>query len=210
MIRVLIVDDHPIVQEGFKQILAETPDIKYVDVASSGNEAIKKIREGHYDVIVLDISLPDISGLDVLQLVKTEKPDIPVLVLSIYPEKIYGIQTLKAGASGYITKESAPQELITAIRTLVSGRKYISPSMGEILADELEKDITKLPHERLSEQEYKVFYLIAKGKTLRQISNELCLSIKTVSTYKSRILKKMNMKSGSEIIYYAVTNGLIK
>ncbi len=210
MIKVLIVDDHPIVQEGFKQILAETPDIKHVDVASSGNEAIEKIRKGHYDVIVLDISLPDISGLDVLQLVKTEKPDIPVLVLSIYPEKIYGIQTLKAGASGYITKESAPQELITAIRTLVSGRKYISPSMGEILADELEKDITKLPHERLSEQEYKVFYLIAKGKTLRQISNELCLSIKTVSTYKSRILKKMNMKNSSEIIYYAVKNGLIK
>ncbi len=210
MIKVLIVDDHPIVQEGFKQILAETPDIKYVDVADSGNEAIDKIREKHYDVIVLDISLPDISGLDVLQLVKIEKPDIPVLVLSIYPEKIYGIQTLKAGASGYITKESAPQELITAIRTLVSGRKYISPSMGEILADELEKDITKLPHERLSEQEYKVFYLIAKGKTLRQISNELCLSIKTVSTYKSRILRKLNMKSGSEIIYYAVTNGLIK
>ncbi len=209
MIKILIVDDHPIVQEGLRQILMRMPDIKRVDSASSGTEAIKKAKAEQYEVIVLDISLPDMNGLDVLKVLKNEKPDTPILMLSIYPEEIYGIRTLKAGAAGYITKESAPQEFITAIRTIIAGRKYVSSSMGERLVTEL-KGIERLPHERLSDQEYKIFLLIAQGKMLKQIADELFLSVKTVSTYKSHIRKKMNLHSDSEITYYAIKNGLIK
>lgn len=209
MIKILIVDDHPIVQEGLRQILMRMPDIKRVDSASSGTEAIKKAKAEQYEVIVLDISLPDMNGLDVLKVLKNEKPDTPILMLSIYPEEIYGIRTLKAGAAGYITKESAPQEFITAIRTIIAGRKYVSSSMGERLVTEL-KSIERLPHERLSDQEYKIFVLIAQGKMLKQIADELFLSVKTVSTYKSHIRKKMNLHSDSEITYYAIKNGLIK
>lgn len=209
MIKILIVDDHPIVQEGLRQILMRMPDIKRVDSASSGTEAIKKAKAEQYEVIVLDISLPDMNGLDVLKVLKNEKPDTPILMLSIYPEEIYGIRTLKAGAAGYITKESAPQEFITAIRTIIAGRKYVSSSMGERLVTEL-KGIERLPHERLSDQEYKIFLLIAQGKMLKQIADELFLSVKTVSTYKSHIRKKMNLHSDSDITYYAIKNGLIK
>lgn len=207
MIKILIVDDHPIVQEGFRQILIGMPEIQCVETANSGIEAIKKARSGHYDVIVLDISLPDKNGLDVLNIMKSEMPEIPVLILSIYSEEIYGIRTLKAGASGYITKDSNPKEFITAIKTLLSGRKYISPSMGEKLVTELREE--QLPHERLSDQEYKIFQFIAEGKTLGEIADILGLSVKTVYTYKSRLLKKMNLHTDSELTYYAIKNGLI-
>ena len=209
MIRVLVVDDHPIVQEGLKQILSKMPNIKQVDSASSGAEAIKKAKMEQYEVIVLDISLPDMNGLDVLKVIKKALPDTPILMLSIYPEEVYGIRTLKAGAAGYITKESAPQELIAAIQTVLAHKKYVSPAMGEKLVTEL-KGIEKLPHERLSDQEYKIFLLTAQGKSTKQIADELFLSVKTVSTYKSHIRKKMNLHSDCEFTYYAIKNGLIK
>jgi DNA-binding NarL/FixJ family response regulator len=209
MIKILVVDDHPIVQEGLKQILSKMPDIKQIDSASTGAEAIKKAKMEQYEVIVLDISLPDMNGLDVLKVLKNENPDTPILMLSIYPEEVYGIRTLKAGAAGYITKESAPQELVAAIQTVIAHKKYVSPAMGDRLVTEL-KGLQTLPHERLSDQEYKIFLLIAQGKTLKQIANELFLSVKTVSTYKSHIRKKMNLHSDCEFTYYAIKNGLIK
>lgn len=209
MIKILIVDDHPIVQEGFRQILMGMPEIQCVETANSGTDALQKARTDQYDVIVLDITLPNMNGLDVLKILKNEIPKTPILMLSIYPEEIYGIRTLKAGASGYITKDSNPQDFITAIKTLLSGRKYISSAMGEKLATELNR-AKQLPHERLSDQEYNIFRFIAEGKTLTKIANDLCLSVKTVSTYKSRILKKMNLRTDSEITYYAIKNGLIK
>jgi len=209
MIKILIVDDHTIVRKGLKQILEATPDMKVVDEASNGQEVIEKIDNNDYDLILLDISLPGRGGLDVLKQIKASQPELPVLILSMYPEEQYAIRSLRARASGYLTKESAPDELIDAIRRIAEGKKYITSSLAEKLAFELEVNARISMHETLSDREYQVMCMIASGKRIKEIAEILSLSVKTISTYRSRILRKMEMKNNAQITYYAIRNGLI-
>ncbi|MBN2297646.1 MAG: response regulator transcription factor [Deltaproteobacteria bacterium] len=209
MIRVLIADDHPIVREGLKQILSETDDIIVVNEAANGQEVLNYAWNNAYDIVLLDISMPGRDGLEVLRELKHTKPKLPVLILSMYPEEHYAIRVLRGGASGYLTKSSAPDELISAIRKVASGRKYISSTLAERLTYELDRDSDKPVHESLSDREYQVMHMIASGKTIKEIADELCLSVKTVSTYRSRIMEKMNMKNNAEIVLYAVQNKLV-
>jgi DNA-binding NarL/FixJ family response regulator len=209
MIKIIIADDHPIVRAGMKQIIAEDPDMHVADEAGDGHQLLHKIRAEDFDVVILDITMPHIDGLDVLKQLKVEKPKLPVIILSIHPESQYALRVLKAGASGYVTKTSAPDELISAIRKVHRGGKYISPSIAEKLAFQLEADFKEMPHEALSDREYQVLCLLASGKTVTEIADELALSVKTVSTYRSRILEKMNMKNNAELIHYAVQNRLV-
>ena len=209
MIKVLVADDHPVVREGLKQILSEAQDIKVTAEAEDGHEILDKVRNQEFDVIVLDISMPGLMGLDVLKQLKSEKPEIPVLILSMQPEEQYAIRVLRAGASGYLTKASAPDKLTGAIRKLYRGGKYVSSSLAERLADELGGDLTKLPHQTLSDREYQVMCLLASGKTVTQVADQLALSVKTVSTYRTRILEKMKMQSNAELTHYAIENKLV-
>jgi two-component system, NarL family, invasion response regulator UvrY len=209
MIKVLIADDHAVVLEGLKQILSETPDIVVSAQARDGQEVLEKIRSNNVDVVVLDIAMPGRSGLDTLMHIKRERPNLPVLVLSIHPEDQYAVRVLKAGAYGYLTKDSAPDQLISAIRKVVTGRKYVSPSLAEKLAFDLESDTGKPPHEILSDREYEVLCMIAAGKTVKEIADKLSLSVKTISTYRARILEKMKMKNNAELIHYVIREGLI-
>ena len=209
MIRVLIADDHTIVREGLKQILTETEDIVPVDEAGDGQEVLKKVAKGKLDLVLLDISMPGMNGLDVLKQLKISNPGLSVLILSMYPEEQYAVRLLKAGAAGYLTKDNASDELIAAIRKVSSGRKYISPSLAERLATILETGPEKLPHETLSDREHQTFIQIASGKTVKQIAEKLSLSIKTVSTYRTRVMRKMNMKTNVELMRYAIKNNLV-
>jgi DNA-binding NarL/FixJ family response regulator len=209
LIKILIADDHAVVREGLKQIVADTSDMIVTDEASDGHEVLTLLSENNYDVVVLDIGMPGPSGLDILKQIRRESLNLPVLILSVYPEEQYAVRALKAGASGYLTKESAPDELITAIRKVSMGGKYITSSLAEKLAFELELDAEKPPHENLSDREFQVMCMIAKGKAIKDIAEELYLSPKTVSTYRSRILEKMKMKSNGELIHYAINNHLI-
>jgi two-component system invasion response regulator UvrY len=209
MIRILIADDHPVVRKGIKQILAETSDIIVADEATTGREVLDKAPIDHFDVILLDIALPDISGLDVLKQLKTSQPEQNVLILSIYPEEQYAARLLSLGAAGYLTKSSAPDELLTAIRKVAGGRKYVSSNLAEKMACDLQIGAKKQPHEVLSNREYQVMLMIASAKTIKEIASDLSLSVKTVSTYRSRILEKMGMKSNAQITRYALENGLI-
>jgi DNA-binding NarL/FixJ family response regulator len=208
MIKVLIADDHTIVREGLKQILAETDDIVAASEAGNGKEVLKKVSEDNFDVVLLDVTMPGMSGLDVLKQLKISEPDLNVLILSMHPEEQYAVRLLKAGASGYLTKDNAPDDLIAAIRKVSGGGKYISPTLAERLAKILETGLEKLPHEMLSDREYQVFIQIANGKTVKQVSEDLSLSIKTISTYRSRVLRKMNMQTSAEIMHYAMKNKL--
>jgi two-component system invasion response regulator UvrY len=210
MLKILIADDHAIVRQGLKQIVTETRDMMVAGEASNGQELLNKIKEGEFDVVVLDITMPVIDGMDVLRQLRSERPRLPVLMLSIHPEEQYALRALRAGASGYLTKESAPDELVLAIRKVSSGGKYISASLAEKLAFELEVGRDQAPHETLSDREYQVLCLIASGKTVTDIAQELSLSEKTISTYRSRILEKMNMKNNAELTYYAIKNQLIE
>ena len=210
MIKVLVADDHAVVRKGLKQIISETPDMIVSGEASNGLEVIKKIKSGKYDVVVLDISMPGKSGLDVLREIKTLNLNLPVLILSMHPEDQYAVRLLQSGASGYLSKERAPRELVTAIRKVSQGGKYITSNVAEELASEIEFDYTIPPHERLSNREFQVMCLIASGKTVTEIAHELFLSAKTISTYRSRILLKMRMSSNAQLTHYAVKNGLIE
>ena len=209
MIKILIADDHPIVRKGLKDIIKETSDMLITEEANGGQEALEKIRKHHFDVVVLDISMPGRSGIDILKQLKREKPELSVLVLSMHPEEQYAVRALRAGASGYLTKESASDELIKAIQKIAKGKKYISSSLAEKLAYALDFDAEKLPHEALSDREFEVLCMIASGKTLKEIAKELLLSVKTISTYRSRILEKMNMKRSAELIHYAIKHRLV-
>ncbi len=210
MIKILISDDHAIVREGLKQILAETTDMVAAGEATNGHEVLEHIRREDWDLVLLDLAMPGKDGLETLKELKKEKPKLPVLVLSIYPEEQYAVRALKAGASGYLTKESAPEELIAAIRKVSRGGKYISSSLAENLASHLEVDADKPVHEMLSDREYQVMLLIASGKTVKEIADEMFLSVKTVSTYRVRALTKMGMKNNSAFTYYAIKHGLIE
>jgi len=209
MIKILIADDHAIVREGLKQIVADTSDMIVTAEASDGHEVLALLSKNNYDVVVLDMAMPGLTGLDILKQIKRETPKLPVLILSVHPEEQYAVRSLKAGASGYLTKERAPDELITAIRKVSMGGKYITSSLAEKLAFELEVDAEKPPHKTLSDREFQVMCMIAKGRTIKNIAEELFLSPKTVSTYRSRILEKMKMKSNEELTHYARNNHLV-
>ena len=209
MLTILIADDHAVVREGLKQILTELEDSVSLAEASHGQEVLEKINQSRFDIILLDISMPGMNGLEILKQIKNEKPEISVLILSMYPEEQYAIRALKAGASGYLTKESAPQELIQAIQRIASGRKYITPTLAEKLAYDFDKDYEKPLHESLSDREFQVMRLLAVGKTVKEIGEELFLSIKTVSTYRTRILEKMEFNNNAELIHYAIKNQII-
>jgi two-component system invasion response regulator UvrY len=210
MIKVLIVDDHPVVRKGLMQILSEEPDVETAAEAKTAAESLDLVREEEWDVIVLDITLPDRSGLEALKDIKAIRPDLPVLILSMHPEDQYALRVLKAGAAGYVNKDSASEELVKAVRKVVGGGRYVSPSMAEKLAVVIGGDYEKPLHESLSDREFQVMCMLASGKRLKEVAAELCLSVKTVSTYRARILEKMGMESNAELTYYAVKNGLVE
>lgn len=209
-IRILIADDHAIVRHGLRQILSELEDMVVTGEAKNGLQALQLVRQGEWDVVLLDVSMPDKNGIDTLKQLKKEYPKLPVLMLSMHPEEHYAIRALKAGASGYLTKQSAPEQLVTAIRQVASGKKYVSPSLAEELANAISDDSDKAPHEKLSDREYQTLCMIASGRTLSQIAAELKLSTKTVSVYRARLLEKMQLKNNAELTHYGLKNGLVE
>jgi len=210
MIKVLIVDDHPVVRKGLIQMLSDEPYVEKAAEAKTAAESLDMVGKEEWDAVVLDITLPDRSGLEVLKDIKAMRPDLPVLILSMHPEDQYAMRMLKAGAAGYINKDSASEELVKAVNKVVAGGKYISPSMAEKLAAVVGGDYERPQHEKLSDREFQVLCMIASGKRQKEIAEELCLSAKTVSTYRTRVLEKMGMESNAELTYYAVKNGLIE
>ena len=209
MLRVLVADDHEVVRKGLMKVLAETLQPVKVDEARDGTEAVGKAWKGEYDLVVLDLKMPGKSGLDALKEIKQHRPKLPVVILSMHPEEQFAIRAMRAGASGYLTKECVGDELVLAIRTAMKGEKYISGSLGQLLAGELESDPEKLPHEILSDREYQVMLMIASGKPVGAIAKELKLSVKTVSSYRANILLKTRMKNNAEITHYAIQNKLV-
>jgi len=209
MINILIADDHAVVREGVKRILSEMPDITVAGEAGNGQEALEKIAKKAYDLILLDIAMPGKDGLEILKEIKALKPKLPVLVLSMFPEEQYALRALKSGASGYLTKESIPDELIKAVRKITQGGKYISSSFSEKFILSMDSDMERPPHENLSDREYQVMRMIASGRTLKEIAEALFLSVKTVSTYRARILEKMGMKNNAELTHYAIKNNIV-
>jgi len=205
----MVADDHAIVREGVKQILAETSDIVVGGEAANAQEVLEQVQKDEWDLVLLDIAMPGRGGLDILKQLKGEKPELPVLMLSMYPEEQYAVRALKAGACGYLTKASAPEELIAAIRKVSQGGRYVSSSLAEQLAVYLETDAAKPIHELLSDREYQIMVMIASGKTVTQIGDELSLSVKTISTHRTRTLKKLGMKNNAEITYYAIKHALV-
>jgi two-component system invasion response regulator UvrY len=209
MIKVLIADDHSLIREGFKKIISREVDMEIVGEAKNAGEVLESLAKKECDVVVLDISMPQKSGLDLLKELKQHYGRIAVLILSMHPEDRFAVRALKAGASGYITKERAPEELVNAIRKIREGGKYITNSLAETLATHFVHDRENLPHENLSDREFQVFLSLAQGKSVADISVELSLSHSTINTYRARIFDKMNMKNNSEIIHYAIRNKLI-
>jgi DNA-binding NarL/FixJ family response regulator len=209
MIRVCVVDDHAVVREGLKRIIAENPGMAVTAEAGDGSEALRVLQAKPCDVVVLDITIPNKSGLDVLKELHAESPKLPVLVLSVHAEDQYALRVLRAGAAGYLTKESAPAKLVQAIRKVVRGGKYISPAIADKLLYEVDRGSTKALHERLSDREYQVLCMIASGKSVTVIAEELALSVKTISTYRVRILEKLDMKNNAELTHYAIKEGLV-
>jgi DNA-binding NarL/FixJ family response regulator len=210
MIRILIADDHAVVRKGLKQIISETGDMYIAEETDNGFDVLNRISENQYDLVLLDISMPGRNGMDILKQLKRIKPKLPVLMLSVHPEEQYAVRAIKAGASGYLTKKSAPDELIAAIRSISKGKKFVSASIAERLIYELEADVEKPNHGILSDREYQVMCLFGMGKKLNEIASELCLSVQSISTYRSRILDKMRMNTTAEIIRYAIKNGLVE
>ena len=209
IIRIIIADDHAFLREGIKKTIQDEIDMKIVGEASNANEALSIIKELDPDVVIMDISMPGKSGLDVLKDLKVMKKKYRILILSMHPEDRFAIRALKAGAAGYLTKESAPDELVKAIRTVLTGRKYVSKALAEKLADILSDDMDKLPHEQLSDREYEVFIKIASDKKATDIAAEISISVHTVNTYRARILEKLSMNSNVELTQYAMHNNLI-
>ena len=209
MIKVGIVDDHAIVRAGLRQFFSEQVDLRVVGEAASGREAIDLVRQDELDVLVMDLSMPEQSGMDALGMIRAKAPDLGVLILSGYPEEHYATNLIRQGASGFLNKECEPDEIVTAIRTIATGKRYISASVADLLAQQLGKSGDGLPHEQLSEREFQVFLKLAKGVTASDIAEELSLSVKTVSTYRTRLMEKMNLNTNSDLTYYALKNRLI-
>jgi two-component system invasion response regulator UvrY len=208
MTKILVADDHAIVREGLKQIIAEVPDMVIAGEASTAQETLEKVLKESYDLVLLDITMPDASGLDILKDLKSQRPSVKILVISMHPEERYAVRVLRAGALGYVTKDKAPTELIKAIETVSNGRRYISASLAEKLATDVVFTDIKAPHTILSDREYSVMLMIASGKKMTEIAKGLALSIKTVSSYKRRILKKMGMKNNADLVRYVTENHL--
>jgi len=209
MIRVLIADDHTVVRRGLKQILLEGFPTAQIEEVPDAEELIKRVMQAEWDVVISDLSMPGRSGLEALQQIKQLQPKLPVLILSIHPEEQYAIRVLKAGASGYLSKDSAPDELVNAVQRVLLGKKYITDTIAEKLASVLDQDSNKSPHEYLSDREFSVLKMLAAGKSVSEIAESLFLSVTTVSTYRSRIMTKMNMKSNADLTLYAVEHKLL-
>lgn len=209
MINVLIADDHPVVRRGLKNILSSASDIAVKGEASNGKELLEYLKVEDVDVILLDITMPQMDGLEAIGRIKTEYPEVAVLVLSMNPEEIFGLRALKLGASGYLNKDSAPEQLVSAIHRVASGKVFVSPLLADTLATHMSKGTASLPHERLSNREYQVMIMIARGESLKQIANELSLSVKTISTHRFNILQKMKLENNAQIVSYALQNGLL-
>lgn len=210
MINVLIADDHALIRKGLKQLLDDTENMRVTGEAENGMQAIRMVDENDYDVVLLDISMPDKHGIDVLKQLKINKPQLPVLMLSMHPEEQYALRSMKAGAAGYLNKQSAPLQLVTAISQVASGKKYISTELAEQLANGLSQGYQELLHQTLSNREYQTLCLMASGKKLSEMAEIMTLSPKTVSVYRSRLLEKMKLKNNAEAIHYAISNHLIE
>ena len=210
MIKILIADDHAIVREGLKQIVAEESDMKVTGEAANANELFELLDMGSWEIVVLDINMPGKSGLEALKEMKIRNIKVPVLILSMFSEDQYGLRAIKAGAAGYLKKVSAPTELVSAIRKIVGGGKYISPTLAEKLADNVDVNNKKARHQNLSDREYQIMCFISLGKSAEEIAEELAISIHTVYSYRNRILEKMHLKSNVELTQYAIQNKLIE
>ena len=209
LLRILIADDHEIVRAGFAQFIADQGDMKVTGEASTGDETIALIRREEFDVVLLDISMPDKNGIDCLRVIRQTHPTLPVLMLSGFPEEHYAVNMLRSGASGYISKNAPPEELIRAIRVVARGKRYLSETAADLVSTELANPTDKKLHETLSEREFQIFHKLASGQSPTGIAGELHLSVKTVSTYRSRILEKMNLKTNADLTYYAIKNALV-
>src|SRR5882672_773592 len=210
MTRVLIADDHAVVRAGLRQFLEGDQSIREIGEAGTGRETLEQLRLSKWDLLLLDINMPDRSGLDVLRQVRSTHPDTRVLVLSGFPERQYAVNVLRAGASGFLSKDSAAEELLRAVRTVLDGRRYVSSALAELLVADLDGDAQQPLHARLSEREFQILCKLAAGRAVSAIADELCISVKTVSTYRSRILQKMNFKTNADLTAYALHNGLIQ
>lgn len=210
MIKMLIVDDHPIFRRGLKDLLEDSFGVIKIDEASDGSEALRLAEMNHYDVTLLDISMPGRGGLEIIKEIKKANSSTSVLMVSAYPEEQYAIRAIKSGALGYITKKSVGEELVGAVKSALKGESYISASIAQKMAFEIRGDSEKPPHEKLSNREYEVMCMIASGDTVSKIAEKLCLSVKTISTYRSQMLNKMNMKNNSEITHYSIKNNLVE
>ena len=210
MINILVVDDHALIRKGMKQILNDTEDIRVTGEAENGMQAIKMAQENTYDLVLLDISMPDKHGIDVLKQLKLNKPQLPVLILSMHEENQYALRSMKAGAAGYLSKQSAPTQLVTDIRQVACGKKYISNELAEELANGLSQGYQELLHQTLSNREYQTLCLMASGKSLSEMAEALSLSAKTVSVYRARLLEKMKLKNNAEAVRYAIKHHLIE
>ncbi|RYF91497.1 MAG: response regulator transcription factor [Chitinophagaceae bacterium] len=209
MLRVLIADDHTVVRRGLKQILLEGFPLAEVEEVADAEELVKKIIQSNWDLVISDLSMPGRSGLEALQQIKQIQPKLPVLILSIHPEEQYAIRVLRAGASGYLSKDMAPDELVIAVQKVLMGKKYITDTIAEKLASVLDQDSSKAPHEILSDREFSVLKLLASGKSVSEIADSMFLSVTTVSTYRTRIMSKMNMKNNADLTLYAIENKLL-
>ncbi|HSD52791.1 MAG TPA: response regulator transcription factor [Burkholderiales bacterium] len=210
MVRVLIADDHAVVRAGLRQFLEEDPGIGEIGEASTGREVLEALRAGRWDLLILDINMPDRSGLDILSHIRAAGFATRVLVMSGLPERQYALNVLRAGARGYLSKDGAPEELLKAVRAILDGRRYVSPALAEMLVSELDQDVEKPLHARLSEREFQVLCKLAAGRAVSDIAGELCLSVKTVSTYRTRVLEKMHLQTNADLTTYALRNGLIQ
>ncbi|MBL8351289.1 MAG: response regulator transcription factor [Burkholderiaceae bacterium] len=212
MIRIGIVDDHHIVRRGLREFLSEEVDLRVTGEAANGHEALELARRAEVDVLLMDLSMPGQGGVDALQAIKARFPELPVIILSGFPEQHYAVALIKQGASGYLNKECDPAEIATAVRTVARGRKYVTPAVAELLAESLGRggDAAAAPHQGLSERELQVFLRLARGETVGHVADSLCLSVKTVSTYRSRVLDKLDLKTNSDLTYYALKNGLVQ
>ena len=210
MIRVLVADDHAVVRKGLRQILAETGDIVVGGEAATAPEVLSQVKAHRWDVIVLDISLPGGNGIELLGDIRRERPEARVLILTVYSEEQYAVRAIKAGAAGFLTKESAPDRLIDAVRKIASGGRYVTAELAETLASLLAGEGVGSPHDRLSDREFEILKLLASGKTVSQIADYLSLSVKTISTHRTRMLKKMGMKTNAELTHYAIKSGLVQ
>jgi two-component system, NarL family, invasion response regulator UvrY len=208
--KVLLVDDHPIVRQGIKQILSQVRTITDVGEAETAEEAMDKIRHEQWDIIILDINLPDRSGFDLLKELRRAFPELPIVMLTLHAEEQFAVRSLRAGASGYLTKEASPEELIRAVQRAATGRRYISPALAQKVALGWDSGLAQSPHDTLSDREFQVLRMIASGQTATEIAENLLLSVKTISTYRSRILEKLNLQTNAEIIRYAIEHNLVE